>query len=228
MITLTPGGTRAVRDAEWNKRQAAFDQHHCVVLEDFVHPSVLAQVRPRLDTRHFGERVHHYENGGKLATELLLHHEDPLNRLFDFLLNQKALFAAIAEFARCDADIQSFAGRGFKMFPGVHFDSWHNDFVDYQRVGLSINLQSEPVSGGEFQIRHTWSGTAYTFPTPRFGDALLFRIGLLLAHRVLPIKGTVPRFCYGGWFETTPRRFLQPLHRQEELPPLRPPLELGH
>lgn len=207
MIGLARGGACAARGAEWDKRQAAFDQRYCVVLEDFVHPSLLAQIRPRLETRQFDENVHADDFGGKIGTELLLRNEDPLYKLFHFLLNQSALHAAITEFARCDTDMQSFRGRCFKMLPGVHFDSWHNDIMDSQRVGLSINLQSEPVSGGEFQIRHAWSRTVHTFPTPPFGGALLFQIGLLLTHRVLPVKGTVPRFCYGGWFETTPSPF---------------------
>lgn len=208
MIGVARSGARTVRGSEWDERQAAFDQRYCVVLEDFVHPSLLAQIRPRLETRQFDELVHGHHFGGEIGSELVLRNEDPLHKLFDFLLNQRTLHAAITEFARCDTDMQSFNGRCFKMLPGVHFDSWHNDFFkDRGRVGLSINLQPEPVSGGEFQIRHAWSSTVHTFPTPPFGGALLFQIGLFLTHRVLPIKGTVPRFCYGGWFETVPGHF---------------------
>lgn len=209
MIGIARNGPRAVRGAEWNKRQAAFDQRYCVVLEDFVHPSLLAQISPRFETEPFEEYVH-ADDDVVIATELTLPDDNPLARVFAFLLNQKALLAAVREFAHCDADIQSFRGRCLKMLPGVHFDSWHND-VNYERhLALSINLQPEPVSGGEFQIRHAWSGTLYTFPMPRFGDALLFQISPLLTHRVLPIKGVVPRICYAGWFQTTPSLFIRP------------------
>lgn len=219
MIGLARNGTRAVRGAEWGKRQAAFHQRHCVVLEDFVHPSLLAQISPRLETGSFDEFVHADGGGGALATELMLRNDDPLARLFAFLLNQKALLAAVAEFAHCDVDIQSFNGRGLKMLPGVHFDSWHSDDLYERRVGLSINLQPEPISGGAFQIRHAWSGMVHTFPAPRFGDALLFRIGSLLTHRVLPIKGVVPRICYAGWFQTDTGPLAKVLHRRAEALP---------
>lgn len=204
VIALGRGGARAIKGVEWTAQREALDRRHCVLLKNFVPPSLLRQVQPLLKTRRFVESVHDGGAAMKIASELTLVDSDPLAKLLEFVTNQAALFEAVEAFTGCDG-IQAFVGRGFKMNSG-HFDSWHNDHGKDapRRIGLSINLQAAPVCGGEFQIRHTWSDAVHTFPTPGFGDALLFRLGRLLYHRVLPIKGAVPRFCYAGWFVTTP------------------------
>ena len=213
VIALGRSGARAVRGAEWTARQEALDRQHCVLLKNFVPPSLLRQIQPLLETRRFAELIHDTSDKRTIASELKLVDSDPLARLLEFVTNQAPLFEAVEAFTGCDG-IQAFAGRGLKMNSG-HFDSWHNDANGSRRIGLSINLQAAPVCGGEFQIRHTWSDAVQTFPTPRFGDALLFRLGRLLYHRVLPIKGTVPRFCYAGWFVTTPG-FVPGIRRHRE------------
>ena len=202
VIALGRSGARAVRGAEWTAQQEALDRRHCVLLKNFVPPSLLRQVQPLLETRRFVELVHDGSAEMKIASELKLVDSDPLARLLEFTTNQAPLFEAVEAFTGCDG-IQAFVGRGLKMNSG-HFDSWHNDVNGSRRIGLSIGLQAAPICGGEFQIRHIWSDAVHTFPTPGFGDALLFRLGRMLYHRVLPIKGAVPRFCYAGWFVNTP------------------------
>ncbi len=202
VIALGCSGARAVRGVEWTALRDALDRRHCVLLKNFVPPSLLRQVQPLLETRRFVEFVHDGSAEMKIASELKLVDSDPLARLLEFTTNQAPLFEAVEAFTGCEG-IQAFVGRGLKMNSG-HFDNWHNDVNGSRRIGLSISLQAAPICGGEFQIRHIWSDAVHTFPTPGFGDALLFRLGRLLYHRVLPIKGAVPRFCYAGWFVNTP------------------------
>ena len=203
MIRLTMNGPEIVRDAEWAAQQDTFRKRHAIRFERFVAPPVLARLRSILQAAgdQFKSRED-WHDGKLIAREATL---SGCLMLLHILLNQPSLFAEIGEFTGFDETIRRFRGRCYKMLPGgEHFDTWHSDWSDGRRFGLSINLSVEPVTGGEFQIRLRDSQEIIqTIAPSRFGDATLFRLGPALRHRVLPIRGAAPRCSYAGWFTTT-------------------------
>ena len=203
MIRLTMNGPEIARDAEWAAQQDTFRKRHAVRFERFVAPPVLARLRSILQAAgdQFKSRED-WHDGKLIAREATL---SGRLMLLHILLNQPSLFAAIGEFTGFDETIRRFRGRCYKMLPGgEHFDTWHSDWSDGRRFGLSINLSVEPVTGGEFQIRLRDSQEIIQAIAPgRFGDATLFRLGPALRHRVHPIRGAAPRCSYAGWFTTT-------------------------
>ena len=202
MIQLTAGGPRIVKDDAWVAQQREFAQRHCVVLEGFLDEGTLRRVPRMLETGGFYSREDVTKKGKVFARELQMREHELLPRVFFLLLNQPRLFGAIAEFTGCEKDIRRFNGRCFKQLPGSeHFDSWHGDHDRRGNLyGLTINLSSEPVRGGSFQIRSKETGKVSTVTGTRFGDACLFRIHKSFQHRALPVEGVVPRCVYGGWF----------------------------
>ena len=210
MIRLTMNGPEIVRDAEWAAQQDTFRKRHAIRFERFVAPPVLARLRPML--RSAGaqfEPREHWHDGKLIAREMTLPGDLPLAMFLYILLNQPSLFAAIGEFAGFDETIRRFEGRCYRMSPGggepspggEHFDTWHSDWGDGRRFGLSINLSVEPVTGGEFQIRlRDRQEIIRTIAPSRFGDATLFRIDPALCHRVRPVRGAASRCSYAGWF----------------------------
>ena len=210
MIRLTMNGPEIVRDAEWAAQQDTFRKRHAIRFERFVAPPVLARLRPML--RSAGaqfEPREDWHDGKLIAREMMLPGDLPLAMFLYILLNQPSLFAAIGEFAGFDETIRRFEGRCYRMSPGggepspggEHFDTWHSDWSDGRRFGLSINLSVEPVTGGEFQIRlRDRQEIIRTIAPSRFGDATLFRIDPALCHRVRPVRGAASRCSYAGWF----------------------------
>jgi predicted 2-oxoglutarate/Fe(II)-dependent dioxygenase YbiX len=68
---------------------------------------------------------------------------------------------------------------------------------------MSVNLTPEVYFGGTLQLRDPHSHrmlqeVANTGPR----DAILFRIGSDLQHRVTPVNGTLPKSAYAGWFQS--------------------------
>ena len=202
MIQLTTSGVRIARDDAWAAQQQEFAQRHCVVLEGFLDDSILCQIPRMLEQGEFDLRSDFNRAGREFARELTMRESETLPQMFFYLLNQPRLREAIAEFTGCEKTIRTFVGRCFKHLPGVgHFDSWHGDVSDERLCVLSINLSREPFEGGNLQIRSRRTKEVFrTVGVDRFGDACLFRIDDSLEHRILPLRGTAPRYRYAGWF----------------------------
>ena len=202
MIQLGCNGIEWSKDDEWKTLQEEMRTTHCILLKNFLAPSLISLVRPLLMTNRFFP-FEHGPQGRVHAREMRLEAPDPLARLFTFCLNSTRFHRAVGDLAGFGEDIRYFAARCYKMFPDSDdFQSWHDDCKGGIRLlGMSINLNTEPVQGGEFRIRNR-SGSRKVHRTIKshFGDAHLFRIDKNLEHRVFPPTGTVPKFCCGGWF----------------------------
>ena len=200
-IQLTPSGPRIAKDEAWFAKKEEFARRHCVVLEDFVAPSLLERVPGWLATSQYDHWEHAY-GGVTGTTELVMRGDQPLVGAFDILLNQPRLFEAIAEFARIEDEMGAFVGRCYKRLPNEgHFDAWHDDANAIRKLGLSISLSPKPVQGGVFSIRSTRTREVLRRVPPRpLGDAHLFRLGRSLEHRVSPVRGTEPKYAFAGWF----------------------------
>ena len=92
------------------------------------------------------------------------------------------------------------------MVPGGgHYDSWHGDEGFDRMVAMSVNLSSKPYEGGVLQIRdNNTAGILHEVANTGFGDAILFRIGPGLTHRVTTVEGSLPKTAFAGWFRSRP------------------------
>ena len=157
MIQLGRNGIQWSKDDEWRALQEEMRTTHCVLIKDFLAPSLISLVRPLLTTNRFFPFEHVGQKGRVLARERQLEATDPLARLLTFCLNSTRLYRAVGDLAGLGEDIRYFNARCYKIFPGSDdFQSWHNDCSDkgsIRLLGMSINLSTEPVRGGEFQIR---------------------------------------------------------------------------
>ena len=207
MIQLGCNDIEWSKDDEWRTLQEEMRTRHCVLLKDFLAPSLISLVRPLLTTNRFIPFEHVSSKGEVFSRDRLLEATDPLARLLSFCLNSTRLYRAVGDLAGLGEDIRYFIARCYKMSPGIDdFQSWHTDCEGGRRLlGMSINLSTEPARGGEFQIRDR-SGPRKVHRTIKshFGDAHLFRIDDRLEHRVFPPTGTVSRFCCAGWFVSQP------------------------
>jgi hypothetical protein len=122
-----------------------------------------------------------------------------------FLCNDVALFELVRAITGCDR-IGAFGGRVYRMLPGAeHEGTWHDDLAEGRMVTLSINLGDAPYSGGVLEIRDRQSKRVLQrVANTGFGDAVIFRIGRELQHRVTAVEGSVPKTAYAGWFVSDP------------------------
>ena len=126
--------------------------------------------------------------------------------LINFLLNDQELFDLIEGLTGCPP-IGSFAGRVYRMVPGSgHYDSWHSDFGEHRLLALTINMSKEIYQGGVLQIRERHApSNMREISNTEFGNAILFRLGANLEHRVTSIEGAVPKTAFAGWFRSEPK-----------------------
>ena len=149
MIQLGCNGIEWSKDDEWRALQEEMRTRHCVLLKDFLAPSLISLVRPLLTTNQFLPFEHVHQKGRVLARERQLEATDPLARLLSFCLNSTRLYRAVGDLAGLGEDIRYFIARCYKMFPDSDdFQSWHDDDTGFRRIlALSINLGMEPTQG---------------------------------------------------------------------------------
>jgi hypothetical protein len=175
--------------------RAEFERLDSVVIEGLLDDRVLDRVERELDAGEFAEISHptgHTELcmlGGRTVALLL------------FLCNDPRLIDLVVETTGC-GPIDSFVGRVYKMLPGpAHGGSWHDDNIGGRRVAMSVNLGRVPYQGGVTELRDRKSGRILRrLANTGAGDALLFRVGPDLEHRVTGVEGEVPKTAYAGWF----------------------------
>jgi hypothetical protein len=131
------------------------------------------------------------------------------------LLNNAQLFKIIEKVTGC-GHIGCFRGRTYRIVPGANpheeinnyreiLTGWHTDLNGTRRIALSINLNTEPYSGGVFRLRETTTGRMLCeLVNSGFGNAILFRIDERLEHHVSEVEGTVTKTAFSGWFESEP------------------------
>jgi hypothetical protein len=95
-------------------------------------------------------------------------------------------------------------GRLVQTREGNHSDQldWHNDLENNRRaLGITISFSDAAFTGGMFEMRKAGdpgSGIQFKHGTP--GTALIFGLGNMWEHRVLPVSEGGPRRVYTGWF----------------------------
>ena len=180
--------------------RAEFEATNCARLRNFLEPGLLHYMQERISRACFYER-----NDNDIAAELCMGDDVSFGVLY-LLTNNSTLFSAIRKITGC-GEIGSVRGRIYRFMPGPsHHDSWHDDRGDNARmIGISINLSDGPFSGGLLQIRERESLriTAEVSNTGP-GDAVIFRLGGDIEHRVTCVEGHIPRTAFAGWFQSQP------------------------
>jgi hypothetical protein len=173
-----------------------------VRLVGFLEPALLAWVQRRLDRGAWTTCVHSALDPPAVD---LSFEDDVLAGAMLALLNDRALLAAARAITGV-AEIRSFGGRVYRMDPGpAHHDTWHSDMDGQRLVALSINLSRGVFAGGELALRRAGADPPlFSIANTGPGDAILFRLGDDLEHRVGPVHGDEPKIAYAGWFGRTP------------------------
>jgi hypothetical protein len=190
-----PSGT----DDDVERLREQFDRRHFFRLRELIEPDFCAHLLRRIEEAEFAPRTH-----GEIGTELWV--PDPgLTGALDFLMNDPNMLSLVENVTGC-GHIGTFNGRIYRFAPGAgHYDSWHSDLGGGRLVAMSVNLSSEPYSGGVLQIREQESGNVLEeVANPGVGDAVLFRLSEHLQHRVTDVEGTAPRTAFAGWFQSQP------------------------
>ena len=196
LVRIGAGATEVVATAaDLDEARRAYARDHHLHLEGFLHPELLATVRARIEEASF----HALEACG---TELRLDNGRAFD-LMEFLLNDRALHAAIEAVTGC-GPIGCYQGRIYRM-GAEHVAHWHNDVVDTRLVALTINVSAAPYEGGGVAVKEVHTGRVLDIPAPAIGDALVFRIGEDLTHKNTDIVGPLTKTAVAGWFRREPR-----------------------
>lgn len=183
-------------------KRIEFDQTHCVILPKLLDPQLLESVGREIGQAEFIQTVYGDEID---ADDIRMESEHPTSYLLNFLMNNQMLYDTVQRVTRC-GQIGMFMGRVYRMMPTPnHYDTWHDDLAYNRIVAMSLNLSPEPYSGGIVQICE-WESRQIVKEVHNtgFGDAMLFRIGPHLKHRVTSVTGSVPRTAFAGWFQSDP------------------------
>ena len=200
-VRLGRDGTELVRRPEaFESFREEFDRNHAVRLREFLAPDLLAFLQERLEVEAFettsypGVGTEMRQASGVAAQALL------------FVMNDPALLDAVSRLSGCE-NVGSFAGRIYRLkHEAWQLDAWHDDDVEGRLLALSINLSARPFDGGVLEMREAASKRVHgRFDNTVPGDALLFRIGPMLEHRVTTVTGPNPKTSFAGWFYPGPR-----------------------
>lgn len=185
--------------AELAELRRSFDREHCVRIPAFLDPELFDRIVSGVEDASFYERSH-----GRIGLEGCMEANSTLAMLL-LAANDERLFSVIRGITGC-APIGCFDGRVYRLAPdSEHHDSWHSDVADHRMIAMSVNLSTEPYAGGILQIRDQRSGeVVHEEPSPDPGDAVIFRLGEDLRHRVTAVQGKVPRTAFAGWFKSRP------------------------
>jgi hypothetical protein len=202
VLQLKRTGTVSPDSTELDALGNQFAKQHCIHLPHFLDPDLLPLLSKQIAEAEFFERVHD-DGGTPPPTDLCMKTNNAM-RLLGFLVNDPALFSIVQRITGC-ARIGCFMGVVYRLSPGAHYDSWHDDLRPHRMIAMSINLSAGLYEGGVLQIRDRETREIlHEAPNPGVGDAVLFRISPRLEHRVSKVEGNVPRTAYAGWFQSEP------------------------
>ncbi len=200
-IQLTRKETRITAGAgEMAELQARFAKDHHLVLPRFVERGLMNEIRESL----LEKAVYYNKKHKGLAHELCMRNNSA-SQLLHFLINDGRVYDFIRQVTGC-TPIGCFHGRVYRMEPdSPHHHKWHSDWSHHRLIAMSINLGPQPYQGGGLQMREK-DGEPFTevFNTG-YGDALIFRLGENLEHRVTDVTGTVDKTAFAGWFAGRPK-----------------------
>jgi hypothetical protein len=175
------------------------DREQCIRLPKYLDSELVPLIQPLIDCAEFKP-----ESYDRVGSELHMM-ANPVWDLLHFLANDPQLFRFVRRVTGCDR-IGCFFGRVYRMLPGPsHSFVWHDDMVGDRMLAMSINLSIEAYSGGVLEIRdRKFKQVVYRAAQLAWGEALLFKIGDHLEHRVTPVEGPLPKTAFAGWFQSQP------------------------
>jgi hypothetical protein len=213
VIQLTRRGLAIEGAADVDRLANTFARISCVTLKQFVEPLLLKWIASAVEGATFVPRVH--DDVEPPATDLWLSDHQVRSTML-LLFNDRTLFEFIQRLAGCPP-IGCFIGSTYRMMAELnHHDGWHDDIHDGRMVALSLNLSPNGYRGGLLQIRDKASGTiVHEVANTGFGDAIVFRLGVEIEHRVTDVESGPAKTAYAGWFQSHPSRttFLVPAQR---------------
>lgn len=182
------------RDRDALRRE--LEQHHAVVLREFLDEDERAWVRRQLDDAEFDQHV--IEATGKVE---LLMKPNGISALLLFKLCDPEVFGLVESVTGCGR-VGDFRGRTYRMLPGSnHVSPWHDDAVQGRLAAFSVNLSPEPYEGARLQVRRAEDHEVVAdIGELSFGDAALIQISRDFQHRNSPLLGTAPKTSYAGFF----------------------------
>jgi hypothetical protein len=210
MIRLTRKGLVAPDRGEVAALADTFTRAHCVKIERFVEPPLLAWMTSAIARATFVPRVH--DDVDPPATDLWLSDHDIRSAML-VLFNDASLFRFVERLTGCEP-IGCFIGSTYRMTAELnHLDAWHDDIYNGRMIGFSLNLSPRPYRGGLLQLRDRSSREiVHEVANTGFGDAIVFRLSLDLEHRIGEVLSGPAKTAYAGWFKNRPSRtsFLRP------------------
>jgi hypothetical protein len=180
---------------ELEELRNSFDRTNCLELPGFLEPDLCDEIVADIKEADWYGQV---TAGG---AEQCMTSNPALAKLL-LMANDERLFEAIRGITSCER-IGCFWGRVYRLGAGGE-SRWHTDDTDHRMVALSVNLGTEPFSGGGLEIEDGNTGEIGKGTIGSLGDALIFRIGPHLKHRVTPVEGAIPRISFAGFFKEQP------------------------
>ncbi|MGH2993061.1 MAG: methyltransferase domain-containing protein [Solirubrobacterales bacterium] len=175
--------------------RAAFEHHHCVRLPRLLDGPLLDRVQSYVDEGEFSMRE--YEG---MRTELFME-QGKAAELLMLLVNDPHLFEHVRTITGCKR-IGRFDGGVYRGMPSLgHGEPWHGEIFGHHMVEMSIDLSTQPYSGGAFELRDRYSREVlHTVTDTQPGDAVLVRLAPSLQQRVTAVEGDSPQTVYAGRF----------------------------
>lgn len=203
MLQITYDGIIEPTPDQLAELTRTFSDQHFVHLRGLIERSFLDQLVDRIEQVEFREDL--TDNIGCVERCA-----DPrIDHGMQFMLNQEPILKTISSIV--GKEVHRWLGNTVRRTPGAdHFSNWHNDTTPpveiegdrYRRVvPLSLNLTRHRFEGGNLRMRTVPDEKEFAdIENKEPGDALMFRIGPDLQHRVADVTGTVPRLVHVGWF----------------------------
>lgn len=211
---LTLRGPRLRDDSIGIEHMAAeYRERRCVLVPQLLAPPLLHWVQDQIAAATLVAADH----PGLDSTELRLENGTAAG-LLAFLVNDPVMLRFV-EAVSGRPLLTRFKGRVYSRVPGVHQDAWHDDIAPDRLVGMSVNLSTAVYEGGLFEMREADTLRPLgSLANTGFGDAILFAIDDALQHRVSPLRGTVAKTAYAGWFGAM-KDYNASLRLSSEVPP---------
>lgn len=142
----------ALDQRQIGRLSAEFRDACWVRLAQLLEPSILDFVYSRLEKSQW-ETMSHRDIGVEYVTTDL-----PATALLHFAMNRPRFRSAIEEITGRKA-LRWFKGRIYRMVADAgHYDNWHDDVINSNEIGLSLNLSRNSFRGGRFVLRRRDSG----------------------------------------------------------------------
>ena len=167
-----------------------------IIFPRLYEPSLFEKIMQRVQAAPFEPHDHGDEIGHEFCMA-----DQTTAALLDFPLNNPA-FLRIIEHITGHSNIGRFWGRVYRLTDSAEQSfNWHTDANEGRVATMSINLSPQIFEGGALQLKRRGSDEILQeVYNTGLGDAVLFRISDDLFHRVLGVKGKIPKTAFAGWF----------------------------